>query len=82
MTAPAAPTRATIKFRAVPSTTRWRLGRPKATNEGYASLSTTLCRPSAWPMTASPTSAARTASTHQPTAWGWIDAATAAAAVA
>jgi hypothetical protein len=66
----------------MPSTTSWRLGKPKATKEGYSSLSTTLCRLSAWPITARPASAASTASTHQPTAWGWIDAVTAAAAVA
>ena len=34
MTAPAAPTRATIRFRAVPSATSWRLGKPKATKVG------------------------------------------------
>ena len=82
MTAAAAPTRATIRFRAVPSITSWRLGKPKATEDGVL-----LALDDALPTERladddKADQRGRTARTHQPTAWGLIDAATAAAAVA
>ena len=75
-TAPSAPAIPNARLRALPSMTNCRRSIPSATIVGYSSLSAMLWRPSAWPMTASPTSAANAARSHHPIAWGCIDAST------
>ena len=72
-TAPAAPARPTTRFRAMSSAKSSRPDMPTATSVGWSSLSTALWRASAWPTTASPTSAASAARIHHPTACGWMD---------
>ena len=79
ITAPTAPTTPTTSVRAMPRATSCRFDIPTADRAGWSSLSTSLCRASAWPTTARPTSAASAARIHHPTAWGWIDASIVAA---
>ena len=70
--APAAPARPTSKVDAMPSATRLRRPKPRATRTGNSSLSTRRVRLRACPTTAAPASAARRpAATSRPPAGGW-----------
>ncbi len=65
----------------MPSATRLRRPKPRATKTGNSSLSTRRVRLRACPTTAAPARATSAASNHQPTACRWMEPATSAAGV-